>query len=223
MHRVDSPGSVNGLFQNGNPVVGQQATQLLAAWFNDVQENLAKVIEDAGLELEKGNWELLRNAIVLMIAGVVGDGAGAVPTTLTITGAGLATGGGDLTTNRVITVPKASSADVAAGTRDDAAITPLSLLGGVGGRVLAATGYATFLGGVILQWTTALANANGSTNVTLPTTFPSQCVFADFAGGSALTNAQDNDPVVIGRSVSAVTVFSARDDNVSGVVFAIGF
>lgn len=223
MHRVDSPGSVNGLFQNGNPVVGQQATQLLADWFNDVQENLAKVIEDAGLELEKGNWELLREAIVLMISGVVGDGAGAVPTTRTITGAGLATGGGDLTTNRTITVPKASSADVAAGTRDDAAITPLSLLGGVGGRVLAATGYATLLGGVILQWTTALANANGSTNVTLPTTFPSQCVFADFAGGSALTNAQDNDPVVIGRSVSAVTVFSARDDNVSGVVFAIGF
>lgn len=223
MHRVDSPGAVNGLFQNGNPVVGQQATQLLADWFNDVQENLCKLVEDAGLELEKGNWDLVRQAILLLIAGVVGDGGGAVPTTLTITGAGLATGGGDLTVNRVITVPKASSADVAAGTRDDAAVTPLSLLGGVGGRVLAATGYATLLGGVILQWTTAFANANGSTTVTLPTTFPSQCVFADFAGGSALTNAQDNDPIVIGRSASAVTVFSARDDNVSGVVFAIGF
>lgn len=223
MHRVDSPGSVNGLFQNGNPVVGQQATQLLADWFNDTQENLLKVIEDAGLEPEKGNWDLLRDAIVLMIAGVVGDGEGAVPTTLTVTGAGLATGGGDLTTNRVITVTKASAAEVGAGVRDDVAVTPLGLAGGIGGRVLAATGYATFLGGVILQWTTAFANANGSTTITLPTTFPNQCVFADFAGGSALTNAQDNDPVVIGRSASALTVFSARDDNVSGVVFAIGF
>lgn len=223
MHRVDSPGSVNGLFQNGNPVVGQQATQLLADWFNDTQENLLKVIEDAGLEPEKGNWDLLRDAIVLMIAGVVGDGEGAVPTTLTVTGGGLATGGGDLTTNRVITVTKASSAEVGAGVRDDVAVTPLGLAGGIGGRVLAATGYATFLGGVILQWTTAFANANGSTTITLPTTFPNQCVFADFAGGSALTNAQDNDPVVIGRSASALTVFSARDDNVSGVVFAIGF
>lgn len=223
MHRVDSPGSVNGLFQNGNPVVGQQATQLLADWFNDTQENLLKVIEDAGLEPEKGNWDLLRDAIVLMIAGVVGDGEGAVPTTLTVTGAGLATGGGDLTTNRVITVTKASAAEVGAGVRDDVAVTPLGLAGGIGGRVLAATGYATFLGGVILQWTTAFANANGSTTITLPITFPNQCVFADFAGGSALTNAQDNDPVVIGRSASALTVFSARDDNVSGVVFAIGF
>lgn len=223
MHRVDSPGSVNGLFQNGNPVVGQQATQLLADWFNDMQENLAKVVEDAGLELEKGNWDLLRDAIILMIAGVVGDGAGAVPTTLTVTGGGLATGGGDLTINRVITVTKASSADVAAGTDDTKAVTPLALAGGIGGRVLAGTGYATFLGGVILQWTTAFASANGSTNITLPTTFPNQCVFADFSGGSALTNAQDNDPVVIGRSVSALTVFSARDDGVSGTVFAIGF
>lgn len=223
MHRVDTPGSVNGLFQNGNPVVGQQATQLLADWFNDTQENLLKVIEDAGLEPEKGNWDLLRQAIILMIAGVVGDGEGAVPTTLTVTGGGLATGGGDLTTNRVITVPKASSAEVATGTDDTKAITPLALTGGIGGRVLAGTGYATFLGGVILQWTTAFANANGSTTVTLPTTFPSQCVFADFAGGSALTNAQDNDPVVTGRSASALTIFSARDDAVSGVVFAIGF
>lgn len=223
MHRVDSPGSVNGRFQNGNPVVGQQATQLLAEWFNDVQENLAKVIEDAGLNLEKGNFALLRDAIVLMIAGVVGDGDGAVPTTLTITGAGLATGGGDLTTNRVITVPKALAADVAAGTDDTKAVTPLALAGGIGGKVLAASGYITLLGGVILQWTTASVSGNGSTNVTLPTTFPAQCVFADFSGGGALVNAQDNDPFVSNRSASTVTIFSARDEGTAGVVFAIGF
>lgn len=223
MHRVDTSGAVAGRFQEGNPAIGQQATRLGAAWLNDMQENIARVIEDAGIDLEKDNYDQLRDAIVAMIAGVVGDGDGAVPTTLTITGAGLATGGGDLTTNRVITVPKALAADVAAGTDDTKAVTSLALAGGIGGKVLAATGYITLLGGVILQWVTATANANGSTNVTLPTTFTSQCVFASFSGGSALTNAEENDPFVSNKSSSTVTVFSARDSGVTGVVFAIGF
>ncbi|PXW78986.1 hypothetical protein C7451_10148 [Blastomonas natatoria] len=223
MHRIDTSGAVAGLFQEGNPAIGQQATRLGAAWLNDMQENVAKVIEDAGIDLEKGNYDQLRDAIVAMIAGVVGDGDGAVPTTLTVTGAGLATGGGDLTTNRVITVPKASAAEVAAGTDDTKAVTPLALAGGIGGKSLAASGYITLLGGVIMQWVTASVSANGSTNVTLPTTFPSQCVFATFSGGAALTNAQDNDPFVSNRSASTVTVFSARDEGTIGVVFAIGF
>lgn len=44
----------------------------------------------------------------------------------TITGGGLATGGGTLESNRVITVPKAQLADVAAGTSDAKALTPSS-------------------------------------------------------------------------------------------------
>jgi hypothetical protein len=223
MHRIDTNGAVTGLFQEGNPAIGQQATRLGAAWLNDMQENIAKVIEDAGIELVKGDYDQLRDAIVAMIAGVVGDGDGAVPTTLTVTGAGLATGGGDLTTNRVITVPKALAADVAAGTDDAKAVTPLALAGGIGGKSLAASGYITLLGGVIMQWVTASVSANGSTNVTLPTTFPSQCVFATFSGGGALTNAQDNDPFVSNRSASTVTIFSARDEGTVGVVLAIGF
>lgn len=44
-----------------------------------------------------------------------------------ITGAGLATGGGDLHADRVITVAKASGAEAAAGTNDAKAVTPLAL------------------------------------------------------------------------------------------------
>lgn len=50
---------------------------------------------------------------------------------ITITGAGLAQGGGDLRDNRVITVPKASKEDVIAGTDDTKAVTPKSLQGAV--------------------------------------------------------------------------------------------
>jgi hypothetical protein len=46
--------------------------------------------------------------------------------TTTIATAGLATGGGDLSANRTITVPKASQAEAEAGTDDTKAMTPLA-------------------------------------------------------------------------------------------------
>ena len=46
--------------------------------------------------------------------------------TVTVTGGGLATGGGDLTANRTVIVTKASSSDVTTGTDDTKAMTPLS-------------------------------------------------------------------------------------------------
>ncbi len=50
-----------------------------------------------------------------------------VPTTRQVNTSGLATGGGDLTADRTITVPKASTAEAVAGTDDDKAVTPLGL------------------------------------------------------------------------------------------------
>lgn len=44
-----------------------------------------------------------------------------------VSGSGLAKGGGDLTSDRVITVTAASSTDTLEGTRDDVAVTPLGL------------------------------------------------------------------------------------------------
>lgn len=48
----------------------------------------------------------------------------AVATSRTVTGAGLATGGGDLSANRLITVTAATNAEAIAGTRTDVAMTP---------------------------------------------------------------------------------------------------
>ena len=223
MHAIDTSGNVNGEFQEGNPAIGQKATLIGAKWLNTIQGELLNVIEQAGIDPDDADNTQVYAAIIALIAGVVGDGAGAVPTTRSVTGGGLVTGGGDLAADRVLTVTKASSAEVAAGVNDTKAITPLALQGGVGGKLLTASGYVTLLGGVILQWTTATASANGSSNVTLPTTFPSQCVFASFSGGAPLTNAQDNDPYVSGKSVSTLTLFSARDESIFGTVFAIGF
>ncbi len=74
----------------------------------------------------------------------VDTGLGAkVAQTLTIGVAGLATGGGDLTANRTITVPKASAGDVATGTDDAKAMTPLSAAAAFAGKLDKTTYSAT--------------------------------------------------------------------------------
>lgn len=223
MDRTDAPGNVNGLFSDGNPAIGQQATQVRAKWMNAVQENLMYLIEQAGLTGDALDYTLVNQAIAVLVAGAVGTGGGAVPTTRIISAGGLATGGGNLSVDRTITVPKALAADVAAGTDDTLAVTPLALMGGIGARLLAATGYKTLLGGEILQWATCTITGNGSTNVSLPITFPSQCVYAAVNAGAFGTNAQDNPPYVSNMSASALTVFSAVDATIAGIVFALGF
>jgi hypothetical protein len=61
------------------------------------------------------------------IVGLAGALQARAPTTRTISAGGLATGGGDLTANRTITVTAASAADVVTGTAADKAATPLSI------------------------------------------------------------------------------------------------
>lgn len=58
-------------------------------------------------------------------AYVQGELADRVITARTVTGAGLASGGGDLSANRVITVTKSSNAQAIAGTDDTTAMTPI--------------------------------------------------------------------------------------------------
>lgn len=71
MHRIDTEGSDEGQFRDGNPQIGQGGTIMSFDWFNDVQENLCGVIEGAGIELEKGDYGQLQAAITAMIAAGV--------------------------------------------------------------------------------------------------------------------------------------------------------
>lgn len=79
MHRVDTEGHAAGLFQDGTPQSGQQGTMLSKDWFNDLQENICRVIEvGAVTPLVKGDYDQLRLAIASMIAGSVVDWTGAI-------------------------------------------------------------------------------------------------------------------------------------------------
>lgn len=73
MHRIDSPGStIDNLFTEGNPSLSIPATEVSDDWLNDVQEEMANLIENQGVVLVKGDQDQLEIAVNLMI-GVGGS------------------------------------------------------------------------------------------------------------------------------------------------------
>ena len=64
MDRVDGLDHVNHMFSDGDPTQGREGTEVPARWLNDVQENLCRTIESAGIELAEGAYEQLRDAII---------------------------------------------------------------------------------------------------------------------------------------------------------------
>ena len=224
MFRIDQPGHVGNKFVTGNPQAWQRATRMGAEWPNAVQEEICKVIEASGIVLSKPNNEQLYAAIVAIAAGAAGAGGGSVPTTRQVLAGGLVTGGGPLVADLTLTVPKASAAEVLTGTDDLKAVTPLSLASAFG-RSLTSNGYCVipFAGGFMLQWLSGTVSANGTTILSLPTTFPTACFAAVCTGGSAGVGIQDNGPFVSGRGVSNVSIFNAVDSSVSVDVIALGY
>lgn len=74
MHRIDGAGAtVDKQFTDGDPVGGIPATVVTDDWLNDLQENVCKVVEDAGATLTKGNYSQLKDAIGSMIAASAVD------------------------------------------------------------------------------------------------------------------------------------------------------
>lgn len=64
MHRIDGAGATSaGLFTEGDPRSGAPATTVTADWLNSVQEELAAVVEGAGMELDKVDNGQVRAAI----------------------------------------------------------------------------------------------------------------------------------------------------------------
>ena len=74
MHRIDGPGAtVDNRFTDGDPIGGVPATMVTDDWANDVQENICKIIIDAGISLVKGDASQLKAAVAAMITASVSD------------------------------------------------------------------------------------------------------------------------------------------------------
>jgi hypothetical protein len=71
MHRIDTDGNVSGMFSDGDPPHGVQATVVDDDWLNDVQENIVAVVLAGGLSLIKGTYTQLRDAISAMISAAM--------------------------------------------------------------------------------------------------------------------------------------------------------
>lgn len=69
MKRIDTPTALpGGHFTNANPDAGGLPTQLDASWFENVQEEIASVIEKTGKTLNPGNKSQLLEALKSLIA-----------------------------------------------------------------------------------------------------------------------------------------------------------
>ncbi len=69
MHRVDGPGNDNNKFTSGDPATGTPATIVVPDWLNAVQEEIANVIEAAGIALDKTQDDQLLAAIQTLNGG----------------------------------------------------------------------------------------------------------------------------------------------------------
>lgn len=145
----------------------------------------------------------------------------------TITGSGLATGGGSLAANRVIAVAAASAAQVRAGTAGTAAITPSAL--GPFSKSLGTNGYCTVptadpANTLLIQWGRFTASANGSTSVSFPIAFAQALAVIVDGTSDSNTNRQDNYPAVRDGTVTQTgfQVFNANDISDGCNFIAIG-
>ncbi|MEH3468700.1 MULTISPECIES: gp53-like domain-containing protein [Enterobacter cloacae complex] len=207
--QVEATATQDGKYTDGSVAGGIAATRLRAAAFNAMQEELAHIVESAGLTLDINDMTQVLKAIQKLtlsrtnpFADIKSDGAAAISTALTNLGLG----------------------DVAKA--------------GVAGGLLASDGYITLpliIGGVktnvILQWVTgptAGAETVNYPNVTFPVTFPNACLFAaPFTVGNNTTSA-DQIFQAVSWTTSTAKVFpqwfgSGSQGLVHPIILAIGW
>lgn len=69
MMRTEAPGNASNLYTIGNPTLGIPATQVRDTELNNIQEEIAETIEEAGITLDQTGvtFTQLRDAILTMI------------------------------------------------------------------------------------------------------------------------------------------------------------
>lgn len=83
MHRIDGPGATSdGKFTEGDPTNGIPATTVTGAWLNTMQEEIAAVVEEAGLPLWKPDNTQLKEAIYIIAGIAAGWSTGDVKLTM---------------------------------------------------------------------------------------------------------------------------------------------
>lgn len=169
--QVEATATQDGKYTDGSVAGGIAATRLRASAFNAMQEELAHIVESAGLALDINDMTQVLKAIQKLtlsranpFADIKSDGAAAISTALTNLGLG-----------------EAAKRSVGTGNNQlpDMSSFAASLSG---------SGWQKLPGGLIIQWGQVLSNSGGFAPWTYPIAFPSACfhVYATpFVGASA--------------------------------------
>lgn len=163
------------------------------------------------------------NAAVAAFMGAANAAIAAI-SARTISGGGLATGGGDLTANRVINVTKSSQAEVQALVNNSHAVTPEDLLG----LFTMPAGGATDewrIGRFHFRKTQVAMSANSTGTASFGTSFPNACLFAWATGGMTGLSQDSNNGFVPagGWTASGATVNHPGNAGATFSVLAIGY
>lgn len=170
--QVEATATQDGKYTDGSVAGGIAATRLRAAAFNAMQEELAHIVESAGLALDINDMTQVLKAIQKLtlsranpFADIKSDGAAAISTALTNLGLG-----------KIATV-----ADIQAGTASKL-VDAEGLKKYLPTKVMQVSGFIRIPdvpGGTIIQWGQVTGTINeGTKNVVLPTPFPNSGHFA---------------------------------------------
>ena len=192
--QVEATATQDGKYTDGSVAGGIAATRLRAAAFNAMQEELAHIVESAGLALDINDMTQVLKAIQKLtlsranpFADIKSDGAAAISTALTNLGLG-----------EIATV-----ADIQAGTASKL-VDAEGLKKYLPTKVMQVSGFIRIPdvpGGTIIQWGQVTGTINeGTKNVVLPTPFPN---FGHFAIAIPLNLAGDTSCDIFAQLQSA--------------------
>ncbi|MDD8871065.1 hypothetical protein LAY31_06810 [Escherichia coli] len=160
--QVEATATQDGKYTDGSVAGGIAATRLRAAAFNAMQEELAHIVESAGLALDINDMTQVLKAIQKLtlsranpFADIKSDGAAAISTALTNLGLG-----------------EAAKRNVGTGENQVPDMNSF-------GNSLTVNGYQKLPGGMIIQWgsfsVSPTGGSVGTVDITLPVAFPAAC------------------------------------------------
>ncbi|HEM8626189.1 TPA: hypothetical protein U2Q57_000864 [Citrobacter farmeri] len=214
MHRIDTAtaqkdkfGAGKNGFTRGNPQTGTPATDLDDDYFDMIQEELCRVVEESGAELDKAKHDQLLTALRSLLLSrsnpfgdIASDGQDAIATALSN-----------------LQLGEAAKRNVGTGANQIPDMNSFLCS-------LASNGYMKFPGGIIVQW----ANAgplvgNSSALLSFPIPFPNQLFVAVPYTGSTVA-AQNLGVSVKYETRQSVTLFaSTTSTSTSCGAISIGY
>ena len=206
--QVEATATQDGKYTDGSVAGGIAATRLRAAAFNAMQEELAHIVESAGLALDINDMTQVLKAIQKLtlsrinpFADIKSDGAAAISTALTNLG-----------------LKSAAQRDVGTGTNQIPDMNSFT----------SGTNWMKFPSGKIIQYGYQTSSSSGSVVVSFPIPFPTQC-FGVTGAGTDASAANIAGCQVIDKSgfflsawlVAAGSVFNRTTTNISWIAVGI--